>query len=197
MKIEQVFTFVAYPQGNGQVEVTNRTIVQALKTRLDTARGKWVEELSSVIWSYRTTTRFETGKTPFSMVYDTKDVLPGEIGQESARIMAYGENNQELRAIDLDLIEEHRTRAAIRLAAYRKRITQAYNKRVYPKVFKEGDLVMRKIQHQGEKGKLDEKYEGSFKVVGKAGVAAYYLEDAQGKKGKRSWNAQHLKRYYP
>ncbi|XP_073138204.1 uncharacterized protein [Henckelia pumila] len=32
MKIEQVFTSVAYPQGNGQVEVTNRTIVQALKT---------------------------------------------------------------------------------------------------------------------------------------------------------------------
>ncbi|XP_073129386.1 uncharacterized protein [Henckelia pumila] len=111
--------------------------------------------------------------------------------------MAYGENNQELWAMDLDLLEEHRTRAAIRLTAYCKRMTQAYNKRVYPKVFKEGDLVMRKIQHQGERGKLDAKYEGPFKVTGKAGITAYYLEDAQGKKGKRPWNAQHLKRYYP
>ncbi|XP_073152936.1 uncharacterized protein [Henckelia pumila] len=55
MNIEQIFTSVAYPQWNGQVEVTNRTIVQALKTRLDTAKGKWVEELPSVLWSYRTT----------------------------------------------------------------------------------------------------------------------------------------------
>ncbi|XP_073137017.1 uncharacterized protein [Henckelia pumila] len=178
MKIEQVFTFVAYPQGNGQVKVTNRTIVQALKTRLDAAKGKWVDELPSILWSYQTTTRSDTGETPFSMVYGTEAVLPAEIGQESARIMAYGPNNQELRAMDLDLLEEHRSRAAIRLASYRKRMTQAYNKRVYPKVFQEGDLVMRKIQYPGERGKLEAKYEGPFKVIGKAGIAAYYLEDA-------------------
>ncbi|XP_073153057.1 uncharacterized protein [Henckelia pumila] len=98
------------------VEVANRTIIKALKTRLDIARGKWVEELSSVLWPYRTTTRSGTGKTPFSMVYGTEAVLPAEIGQESARIIEYGENNQELRAMDLDLLVEHKTRAAIRLA---------------------------------------------------------------------------------
>ncbi|XP_073120769.1 uncharacterized protein [Henckelia pumila] len=85
MKIEQVFTSGAYPQGNGQVEVTNRTIVQALETRMDT----------------------------------TKE----EIGQESAGVIAYGEINQELRAMDLNLLEENRARAAIRLIAYRKRMT--------------------------------------------------------------------------
>ncbi|XP_073153205.1 uncharacterized protein [Henckelia pumila] len=135
MKIEQVFTSVAYPQGNGQFEVTNRTIVQALNTRLDAAKGKWADELPSVLWSYQTTTRSGMGETPFSMVYGTEAVLPAEIGQESARIMAYGANNQELRSMDMDLLEEHRSRAAIRFTAYRKRMNQAYNKRVYPKVF--------------------------------------------------------------
>ncbi|XP_073120293.1 uncharacterized protein [Henckelia pumila] len=128
------------------------------------------------------------------MVYGTEAVLPVEIGQESARIMAYREDNQELRAMYLDLLEENRSRAAIRLAAYRKRMTQSYNKRVHPKVYHEGDLVMRKIQHPGEREKLEAKYEGPFKVIGKAGITAYYLEDAQGKKGKRPWNAQHLKK---
>ncbi|XP_073152592.1 uncharacterized protein [Henckelia pumila] len=130
------------------------------------------------------------------MVYGTEAVLPAEIGQESARIIAYGPENNKLRAMDLDLIEENRARAAVWLVAYRKRLTRAYNKRVYPRAFQEGDLVMRKIQHHGERGKLDAKYEGPFKVIGKAGVAAYYLEDAQGKRGKRPWNAQHLKKYY-
>ncbi|XP_073137460.1 uncharacterized protein [Henckelia pumila] len=162
MKIEQVFTSVAYPQGNEQVKVTNKTIVQALKTLFDSARGKLMAELLSVLWSYRTTTRSETGETPYNMVYGTEAVLPAEIEQESARIIAYGPTNKELRAMDLDLVEENRERAAVTLAAYRKRMTRAYNK----------------------------------KVIGKAGVAAYYLEDAEGKKGKRPWNAQHLKKYY-
>ncbi|XP_073120186.1 uncharacterized protein [Henckelia pumila] len=96
MKIEQVFTSVAYPQGNGQVEVTNITIVQALKPRLDTAKGK-----------------SGSGETPYNMVYGTESVLPAEIGQESARIIAYGENNKELRAMDLDLVEESRVREAV------------------------------------------------------------------------------------
>ncbi|XP_073153892.1 uncharacterized protein [Henckelia pumila] len=65
-----------------------------------------------------------SGETPFSVVYGTEAVLPAEIGQESARIMAYGENNQELRSMDLDLLEENMSRAAIRLAVYRKRMTQ-------------------------------------------------------------------------
>ncbi|XP_073120721.1 uncharacterized protein [Henckelia pumila] len=168
MKIEQIFTSVAYPQGNGQVEVTNRTIVQTLKTRLDSARGKWVDELPSVLWSYRTTTRSGTDETPYNMVYGTEAVLPAEIGQESARIIAYGPNNNKLRAMDLDLVEEIRARASVRLIAYRKRMTRAYNKKVYPRTFQEGDLVMRKIQHHGERGKLDAKYEEPFKVIGKA-----------------------------
>ncbi|XP_073120998.1 uncharacterized protein [Henckelia pumila] len=182
--------------GNEQVEVTNRTIVQTLKTRLDLAKGKWVDELPSVLWSYRTTTRFGTDETPYNMVYGTEAVLPAEIGQESARVIAYGPDNNKLRAMDLDLVEENRARAAVRLTAYRKRMTRAYNKRVYPRAFQEGDLVMRKIQHHGERGKLDAKYEGPFKVVGKAGVTAYYLEYSQGKKGKRPWNAQYFKKYY-
>ncbi|XP_073121339.1 uncharacterized protein [Henckelia pumila] len=151
MKIEQVFTSVTYPQGNGQVEVTNRTIVQTLKTRLDSARGKWVDELQYLLWSYRTTTRIGTNETPYNMVYGTEAVLPAEIGQESARIIAYGPDNNKLRAMDLDLIEENRARVVVRLAAYRKRMTRAYNKWVYPRAFQEGDLVMRKIQHHGER----------------------------------------------
>ncbi|XP_073280616.1 uncharacterized protein [Primulina huaijiensis] len=35
MRITQSFTSVAYPQANGQTEVVNRIIVQALKTRLE------------------------------------------------------------------------------------------------------------------------------------------------------------------
>ncbi|GJX06713.1 reverse transcriptase domain-containing protein [Tanacetum coccineum] len=79
LKIKQNFTSVAHPQANGQTEVTNRTILQGLKTRLDKAKGQWVEELPNVIWAYRTTACAGNGCTPFSLVYGSEAVLPLEI----------------------------------------------------------------------------------------------------------------------
>ncbi|XP_073138439.1 uncharacterized protein [Henckelia pumila] len=40
MKIHH-FTSVSYPQSNGKVEVTNRSLVQGLKTRLGKVQGSW------------------------------------------------------------------------------------------------------------------------------------------------------------
>lgn len=39
LKIEQIFTSIAYPRANGQVEVMNRDINQALKMKLDSTQG--------------------------------------------------------------------------------------------------------------------------------------------------------------
>ena len=47
----------AYPQGNGQAKVVNKVIVNGLKKKLDDAKGRWVEELPHVLWTYRTTLR--------------------------------------------------------------------------------------------------------------------------------------------
>ncbi|XP_075491166.1 uncharacterized protein LOC142529496 [Primulina tabacum] len=86
MKITQSFTSVAYPQANGQTEVTNRIIVQAVKARLHGKCKDWVEELPSILWAYRTTPRTVTRETPYSLVYGSEAVLPVEVGQSSTRI---------------------------------------------------------------------------------------------------------------
>jgi transposase InsO family protein len=53
------WSVVAHPKTNGEVERTNDTILQGLKPRifkrLDKFRARWVAELSSVLWSLRTT----------------------------------------------------------------------------------------------------------------------------------------------
>ncbi|XP_075475638.1 uncharacterized protein LOC142508094 [Primulina tabacum] len=95
MKIIQSFTSVTYPQANGQTEVTNRIIVQALKARLHGKGKDWVEELPIVLWAYRTTPRSSTQETPYSLVYCSEAVLPVEIGQSSTRIESYLSNNDQ------------------------------------------------------------------------------------------------------
>ncbi|XP_073049456.1 uncharacterized protein [Primulina eburnea] len=80
MKIIQSFTSVAYPQANGQTEVTNKIIVQALKAQLHGKGKDWVEELPSVLWAFRTTPRTSTRETPYSLVNGSEAILPVEIG---------------------------------------------------------------------------------------------------------------------
>ncbi|KAL0396429.1 UNVERIFIED_CONTAM: hypothetical protein Scaly_0091300, partial [Sesamum calycinum] len=89
LAIKQFFTSVSNPQANGQTEVTNRTILQHLKTRLGTAKGAWVDELPSVLWAYRTTPRTTTGETPFSLSYGTDAVAPAEVGELNWRVKHY------------------------------------------------------------------------------------------------------------
>jgi hypothetical protein len=60
-----------------------------LKKKLEKKKGAWVEYISEVLWSYRTTIRTLTGKTPFSLIYGTKVVIPAEVGSPSFRVAYY------------------------------------------------------------------------------------------------------------
>jgi hypothetical protein len=64
---------------------------------------KWNQELSSAIWSLRTTPSRATGFTPFFLVYGVEAVLPRDLEYGSPRIRTYEENsNQRARKESLD-----------------------------------------------------------------------------------------------
>ncbi|XP_074337069.1 uncharacterized protein LOC141674249 [Apium graveolens] len=83
---------VTYPQGNGQVEVTNRILLRGIKKRLRESKTKWPEELPNVLWAYRTSPRISTGETPFKLDNGTKAMLPIEA---VARMEKYKEKTKE------------------------------------------------------------------------------------------------------
>lgn len=82
--IKNRYSSLAYPQSNGQAEATNKAIVNGLKKMLDSAKGRWVEELPSVLWAYQTTPRRSTGETPFFFTYGVEVVIPAEVSLCSA-----------------------------------------------------------------------------------------------------------------
>ena len=109
----------AYPQGNGQAEAVNKVIVSGLKKRLDDAKGKWVEGLPHVLWTYRTTPCRSTGETPFSMTYGAEAIIRLETGFPMSRTSSFNpRDNDEQLIKSLDLIEEKRENAMVRLAYY-------------------------------------------------------------------------------
>ncbi|GAA0169555.1 hypothetical protein LIER_24009 [Lithospermum erythrorhizon] len=79
--IEHRFALIYYPQSNGQVEVMNHIIFKGIKKNLlqsGKRGGNWVEELPTVLWSFRYTPNQPIGEAPFSLVYGTEAILgPG------------------------------------------------------------------------------------------------------------------------
>ena len=125
------YSTLAYPQGNGQAEAVNKVIVNGLKKRLDDAKGRWVEELPHVLWTYHTTPRRSTGETPFSMTYGAETVIPLETNFPTLKTSTFCPNaNNGLLEKSLDLIEEKRERAMIQLAYYQQKLKQGYDVKV-------------------------------------------------------------------
>uniref|UniRef100_A0A2N9GA65 Uncharacterized protein n=1 Tax=Fagus sylvatica TaxID=28930 RepID=A0A2N9GA65_FAGSY len=107
--IRNHFSTPAYPQANGQAESSNKTLLDGIKKRLENAKGRWVEELPSILWTYRTTPRCSTGETPFSLTYGVEAVIPLEIGLPTIRTEYYDPvTNETSLATDLDLAEERK-----------------------------------------------------------------------------------------
>ena len=105
--IRNIYSTPAYLQGNGQAEAVNKVIINGLKKRLDEAKGRWVEELPHVIWTYRINPHWSTGEIPFSMIYVSEAVNSLEIGFPTLRTSLFTpNNNDQLLERSLDLVYE-------------------------------------------------------------------------------------------
>ena len=122
--------------------------MSGLKKRLDDIKGKWMEELPHVVWTYRTTPCRSIGETPFSMSYGAKAVIPLEIKFPTQRTSSFTpSNNDGLLEKSLDLIEERRENVMVQLAYYQHKLKQEYDTNMRLRPLTPRDLVLRKVLH--------------------------------------------------
>ncbi|GKU89478.1 hypothetical protein SLEP1_g3610 [Rubroshorea leprosula] len=195
------FTSVYHPESNGMVESVNKCILEGIQSRLEQHKAKWADELNNVLWAYRTTSQTATGETPYHLAFGTEAVIPVEIGVPSFRVTHFdeGRNGQLLRE-NLDLLAEVREEARLRTLVYKQKLANFYNKRVCPRTFKVGDLVLRKAGLTGFETRFDKlapNWEGLYAVADVPHPGAYVLQDAEGKRVPRVWNVNNLKKFYP
>lgn len=115
--------------------------MNGLKRRLEGAKGRWVEELPSVLWAYRTTLRRSTGETPFSLTYGAEAIIPAKVNLCDAQISGFSSiENSELMMKQLNLLEERRESVTIRLAEYQQKLARIYNRDVRKREFRSGRL---------------------------------------------------------
>ena len=96
-------------------------------------------------------------------------------------------------------MEERRKKAALRSAAYKQQVKKCFNRKVKPRNFQVGDLVLREVSlatKNPSEGKLGPNWEGPYVVNAQSRAGTYRLKTMAGTDLKHPWNAEHLKKYY-
>jgi transposase InsO family protein len=134
---------VAHPQTNGQVEHANGMILQGLKPRifdsLNKSGRKWLQKLTAVVWSLRTTPSRATGITPFFLVYGAEGILPMDLEYRSLKVRGYDEGtNQRACEDSLDQLDEARTVALMHSVRYQQALRRYQARKIQRRDFSEG-----------------------------------------------------------
>ena len=152
------------------------------------------------MWAYQTTHKTATGETSFALAFGHEAVVPAEIGIGTHWTEYFNEEqNGEQICLSLDLLEEKREGASQKAAQCQQRVMRYYNKNVRMRQFRAGDWVLRKVNQNTRDpnhSALGPKWEGPYRVIRAVGPGAYKLAYPDGRDVKRSWNAEHLKKYF-
>ena len=168
-----------YPQGNGQAEATNKTLI---------------EIMTAISFS------------PFSLVYGIEVVSLAEIMTPSLRVMQMQEKEKEEEVFaverheDLEGLDEKREKAQECSRKYRQKMTEAYDRMTKEGVFTEGQLVLKVADYvrRGMAGlsKFAPKWEGPLVIRETYQSGYYHLTQMDGRDLMDPINGKWLKRYY-
>ncbi|XP_070040412.1 uncharacterized protein [Nicotiana tomentosiformis] len=131
---------------------------------------QWHEKLPLALLGYRTTVCTSTSAPPYLLVYGTEVVIPVAVEIPSLRIIQEAEFNDaewiRSRYEQLALIGRKKMNAVRHGQLYQNRISKAFNKRVKPRQFAPGQLVLKQIfPHQDEaKGKFLPNWQDPYMV---------------------------------
>lgn len=105
------------------MEATNKTLIRILKNKLSDKKGTWVKELPRVLWAYRITVRTLTGETPFTLTYSHEVMPQVEIRIPTYRVQHFKkDSNNERLEEQLDLLEEVKPEAEVRIVVNKRRM---------------------------------------------------------------------------
>ena len=124
-------------------------------------------------------------------------MLPGELRHQSTRVQKHSDEDQEeQRNVDVNLLEEHRERVAIRAASYQQALRRYHEKCIQARILSIGDNVLRRVQSQAGRNKLSPKWEGPYTITQVLRSCAFKIADDDGRELANSWNIDQLRKFY-
>ena len=119
----------------------------------------------------------------FTLTYGMEAVIPTEIGLPTTRTATPELENAESVVRELDASDELREATTIRVASYPRSLANSYNKRVKPRLFQRGDLVLRKVFKNTVDptiGKFQPNWEEPYVVTRPGEFGSYAIDKTDG-----------------
>ena len=165
-KVQKCRTTPYHPQGNGQCEKFNRTLLSMIGTLDPNQKGRWQDYISSLTQAYNSSRCESTGFSPYYLMFGRTPRLPIDIeyGITQPEIMEKSRQNyaRKLRA---------RLNWAFKVAKEvnekeSDRQKRFYDKRMHCQKLVPGDLVLVKQKGSSTSYKIDDKWETNpYKVM--------------------------------
>ncbi|VFR01737.1 unnamed protein product [Cuscuta campestris] len=108
------------------------------------------------------------------------------------------QQNEEDHLAELNLVEERRMAAEVKMSTYQQVVKKYHDNKVGPRYFQVGDEVLRRREasRPGDGGKLAKNWEGPYRVRAIVRPGTYRLENLEGHPVERTWNSHHLRKFY-
>ena len=153
-----------HPQGNGQTERFNQTLLGMLRTLPEEKKSRWKESLNKVVHAYNCTPNVSTGFAPFYLLFGRAPRLPVDliIGREMEDSTSHTEFVKRWKSTMQSAYDLARKRTAQR----QSKSKAYYDRRLNFTELREGDRVLvRNLTPRGGPGKLRSHWEDQVYVV--------------------------------
>ena len=186
--IEKTRTTPYHPQGNGQVERSNRVIADTLSKYCAEKPQEWDVYLPYITFVYNTTVHRTIGATPYSMIFGREAQYPIDLlvpKPPGDPILKLGEHAEELNE---RLYEIHRE-VQMTMGTEQRRQKEYFKRKVHGEPFREGVLVWLFEPHEAKSRKFYLPWHGPFEVLSRTSEVAYMIC----KRGnKEKWQKVHF-----
>ena len=167
-----------HPQGDGQVERQNRTILNMMNSYAAQEPENWDQHLSTVLIGYNSTRHSSTGFEPNRLAMGCNISMPVDLMMPADPNVTEKPVNQYVYDLSRNL------RYAYELARENLKRAATVQKRYYDRKanfhpYKVGDAVLLKVFRWNKGEKFRNKYEGPYYVVRVIADATYVLMDKE------------------
>ena len=191
--IQKSRTTAFHPQGNGQCERYNRSLIALLQTLPPDQKRRWPEHLKEVTFFYNSTPHSTTGQSPYSLLFGRQPRLPVDVYLQTAPPPPSAAANH--LAEHVRRINQLRSRAHERSLAQQKAASDPANH--HGPVLQLGDQVLMKSHPLG-RCKLEDNFKSTPATVvaippPTGGPFGLQLEDG----ALKQVSGSNLRKFYP